>query len=289
MFHFCSFPLIPHFLSLSLLSFVPFITIFLVSLPFLSQFFCFSFSHISLLLILSHITSFLFLSSSCFTSFTFLSSPVFLSHLFLSYSQISTKGIFSLPILFCPPLMPHFLPFICITSHFLSFPSTPPSPNYHISTHSESNKTIDADDVWVEWYASLVWKRGGERGSMCSVQLEGAFSARFCPFREYDITHREFPAACIFGHNIPRRAWQTARNRRFWLPLEKNISMSHQHVWPHAQYRFAWALMNRLTGGIQRCGLAEMVCCHEISAQALWVSQKHALLLRKNIFFFLYI
>jgi len=94
---------------------------------------------------------------------------------------------------------------------------------------------------------------------MCSVQLEGAFSARFCPFREYDITHREFPAACIFGLNVPRRAWQTARNRRFWLPLEKNISMSHQHVWPHAQYRFSWALMNRLTGGMQFCGFAEMV------------------------------
>ncbi len=35
------------------------------------------------------------------------------------------------------------------------------------------------------------------------MQLEGAFSERFCPFREYDITHREFPAACIFGHNVP--------------------------------------------------------------------------------------
>lgn len=51
------------------------------------------------------------------------------------------------------------------------------------------------------------------------MQLEGAFSARFCPFREYDITHREFPAACIFGHNVPRRAGRLQETLRIWASI----------------------------------------------------------------------
>ncbi len=61
-----------------------------------------------------------------------------------------------------------------------------------------------------------------------------------------------------------------ADRKKHWgsgLPLEKNISMSHQHVWPHAHYRFTQALMNRLTGGIQCSAFWEMVYCHEISTQ----------------------
>ncbi len=178
----------------------------------------------------SSYNSLLFLSYSLNTSFTSHASlPFLLSCLtFFSFPFLKwfSSSCFHFSFLFhllhhfhtCCPVMSHFpsfyfrscshallplLYFYHISLPFLSIP--PPPPNYHISTHSESNKTIDTDDVWAEWYASLVWKRGGEgeRGSVCSVQLEGAFSERFCPFREYDITHREFPAACIFGHNVP--------------------------------------------------------------------------------------
>lgn len=79
---------------------------------------------------------------SFFTSCSFMSLPVFL----LDLTTFSHSHV----LFFCLDLMPYFLSFISLTSHFLFSHFHPPPPNYHISTHSESNKTIDTDDVWAE-------------------------------------------------------------------------------------------------------------------------------------------
>lgn len=111
-------------------------------------------SYISLPFLISHLTSFLFLSSSHFHfhSFHVLTYFPLCPHFFflftcsfLNFSFVFISGLTSVP-----PLMPYFLCFISITPHFLSSQFHPPPPNYHISTHSESNKTIDTDDVWAE-------------------------------------------------------------------------------------------------------------------------------------------
>lgn len=60
-------------------------------------------------------------------------------------------------LLTCPPI-----PYSLVFSFPLHSPNSSPHPhssNYHIPTRSESNKTIDTDDVWVEWYASGVKER----------------------------------------------------------------------------------------------------------------------------------
>lgn len=108
----------------------------------------------------------------------------------------------------------------------------------------------------------LVWKSGGE--SLCSEQLEGAFSACFYPFREYDITHREFPAACIFGHNEPRKAWQTVKTVRILASKEQHFNVTSIRL-ATAQHRFTLALMSRLTGWIHRYAFLKKVHCHEIT------------------------
>ncbi len=158
------------------------------------------------------------------TSIPFMSLPIFLFDLTsFSYSHVlSLRLILSssqASLLFLLSCLTSFALFL---SHLTSFPLNSPSPNYHNSTHSESNKRLM--QMMCGLSDMLLWcEREQERERECSVQLEGAFSARFCPFREYDITHREFPAACIFGHNVPRRAWQTARN------TEDSASFGEEH------------------------------------------------------------
>ncbi len=159
-------------------------------------------SYISLPFLISHLPSFSCLSHIFhFHSFHVLTYLPLWPHFFFLFtcSFLKIDFVFISGLTSVPPLMPYFL-----SSQF-------PSPNYHNSTHSESNKRLM--QMMCGLSDMLLWcEREEERERECSVQLEGAFSARFCPFREYDITHREFPAACIFGHNVPRRAWQTARN-----------------------------------------------------------------------------
>ncbi len=174
---------------------LPFLLLHLTFFPnFSSSFLFLSFTHFPLPFLSCPYPIFLF----DLTSFSY--SHVLSLRLILSSSQAS--------LLFLLSCLTSFALFL---SHLTSFPLNSPSPNYHNSTHSESNKRLM--QMMCGLSDMLLWcEREEERERECSVQLEGAFSVRFCPFREYDITHREFPAACIFGHNVPRRAWQTARN-----------------------------------------------------------------------------
>lgn len=107
----------------------------------------------------------------CVAYLSFLSfSSVLVSHSVLS----SLFSLFLYYLLTCPLQTCHALsiPYSSHCTHFLSLKLTPfliltspHSSNYHIPTRSKSNKTIDTDDVWVEWYASGVKERrkGRER------------------------------------------------------------------------------------------------------------------------------
>lgn len=150
----------------------------------------------------------------------------------------------------CIPYYSHWTPFLILTPHIIIF-------QHALSLIKRLIQMMCGLSDML-----LVWKRGGE--SLCSEQLEGAFSACFYPFREYDITHREFPAACIFGHNEPRKAWQTVKTVRILASKEQHFNVTSIRL-ATAQHRFTLALMSRLTGWIHRYAFLKMVHCHEIT------------------------
>lgn len=125
----------------------------------------------------------------------------------------------------CIPYYSHWTPFLILTPHIIIF-------QHALSLIKRLIQMMCGLSDML-----LVWKRGGE--SLCSEQLEGAFSACSTLSENMISLTENFLLPVFLDTMNPGKHGRLWKLWGFWLP-KNNISMSHQSAWPQHNTDSHW-------------------------------------------------